>query len=351
MEAYSTDVIDAGKKRKLDNPTGEERRSAFASCPCYLKFLVNNIAAGSIIGKSGSEIAAIEQQTEACMKLSPAGKYYPGTQERIVVVGGSQESLAAALRIIMNKVEQSLSMSSTEESSVLRCRLVVPNSAVSCIIGRQGQSIKQLQEQTGARTQISQRDDNMKERIVNITGTTHQILSAVTTISAAIQSDPNVSEHINVLYNDVPHASYQGSSAAPQQAPHHAPIADPYGGMYGPPTYAYRPYPYDPYASAAGYAAQSAAVVSPDIMNASCEIEVHVPDSQVGLLIGKSGSVFNEIQQQSGAKLQVSQKGDLIPNTQNRRVQVMGTVQAVHSAHIIILQKLAAERNNGVSAY
>eukprot|EP00916_Digyalum_oweni_P003868 GHVL01006858.1.p1 GENE.GHVL01006858.1~~GHVL01006858.1.p1 ORF type:complete len:349 (+),score=65.45 GHVL01006858.1:47-1093(+) len=332
MNNFAAEAAEAAKKRKIEG-SGEDRRSTFASCPCYLKLLVNNIAAGSIIGKNGSEIAAIEQNTGVFIKLSPAGKYYPTTQERVVVMGGTEENLIAGLHLIMAKV--SSSMASTDEPSALKCRLIVPNSAVSCIIGRQGQSIKQLQEQTGARAQISQRDDNMKERIVNISGNMQQIISAVSTISSAIQSDPNVAEHINVLYTESPtmHA------AAPIPSVSHS-ISDPYGGMYGPPSYAYRPYPYDPYGGSSPYVPSASA--SPDVMNTPCEIEVHVPDSQVGLLIGKNGTVFNEIHQTSGAKLQVSQKGDLVPNTQNRRVHISGTVQSVHNAHILIIQKLSA---------
>eukprot|EP01067_Filipodium_phascolosomae_P002149 Filipodium_phascolosomae@DN2311_c0_g1_i3.p1 len=85
----------------------------------------------------------------------------------------------------------------------LKVRIVVPNSAVSAIIGRQGTSIKTLQEATGARIQISPRDESLKERIVNVSGPLEQTTKAASQIAELIQQDPNLKEHTNVSYNDV----------------------------------------------------------------------------------------------------------------------------------------------------
>eukprot|EP01067_Filipodium_phascolosomae_P002153 Filipodium_phascolosomae@DN2311_c0_g1_i7.p1 len=38
--------------------------------------------------------------------------------------------------------------------------------------------------------------------------------------------------------------------------------------------------------------------------------------------------------------MKVSQKGDMVPGTQNRKVQITGPVSSVHSAHIMILQRV-----------
>eukprot|EP01066_Platyproteum_vivax_P012013 Platyproteum_vivax@DN5449_c0_g1_i1.p1 len=84
-------------------------------------------------------------------------------------------------------------------------------------------------------------------------------------------------------------------------------------------------------------------------MGNQCEIEIQVPDTQVGLLIGKGGAIMNEIQQTNNVRLQFSQKGDVVPNTNNRKVQIMGSVACVHAAHVMILQHLLAERQMDVT--
>lgn len=48
---------------------------------------------------------------------------------------------------------------------------------------------------------------------------------------------------------------------------------------------------------------------------------MQVPDKLVGSILGKGGSTLKEIQQQTGARVTISKRGEFAPGTQNRCVR------------------------------
>ena len=64
-----------------------------------------------------------------------------------------------------------------------------------------------------------------------------------------------------------------------------------------------------------------------------------VPVALVGRLIGKAGSAIKELREMSGANIKVN--SDCEPGTQERKVVVSGTPDAVQYALGLIAQKLA----------
>ncbi|OEH77092.1 RNA-binding protein nova-1 [Cyclospora cayetanensis] len=284
------------------------KRVAFQG-PCYLKLLVSNIVAGAVIGKSGSVIAQIEQQTGCALKLSPANMYYPGTEERILIMSGEQEALNDAVIVVM-------------------LRIVAPNSAVAAIIGKGGQQIKELQEATNARVQVSNREEGLVERLITVSGHLEEAKAAALAIAACLQNDPNLKSHMYVVYK-----AAGASFGAPLSLPYGGPSAG-YGGPYG--TY-------------------TAGTPGPDILSQQCEIYLHVPEAVIGAVIGKSGRCVSEIMKQTGARVQISHKGDFVPGTTDRKIVVSGSVAAVHNAHVLLLQRVhtsqeAASQANGLNS-
>lgn len=47
-----------------------------------------------------------------------------------------------------------------------------------------------------------------------------------------------------------------------------------------------------------------------------------MPDQMVGVILGKGGSTVIDMQNITGARIQVSQRGDYIPGTHNRFVSI-----------------------------
>ncbi|XP_026192407.1 protein BTR1 [Cyclospora cayetanensis] len=323
------------------------KRVAFQG-PCYLKLLVSNIVAGAVIGKSGSVIAQIEQQTGCALKLSPANMYYPGTEERILIMSGEQEALNDAVIVVLEKIHEMMqlqqqqqlltdsSKKDTYEPAVspslppvkVMLRIVAPKSAVAAIIGKGGQQIKELQEATNARVQVSNREEGLVERLITVSGHLEEAKAAALAIAACLQNDPNLKSHMYVVYK-----AAGASFGAPLSLPYGGPSAG-YGGPYG--TY-------------------TAGTPGPDILSQQCEIYLHVPEAVIGAVIGKSGRCVSEIMKQTGARVQISHKGDFVPGTTDRKIVVSGSVAAVHNAHVLLLQRVhtsqeAASQANGLNS-
>ena len=55
-----------------------------------MKLLVPDRLAGAIIGKGGSGIVELETQSGCALRLSASGVYFPGTSERVMVVGAPE---------------------------------------------------------------------------------------------------------------------------------------------------------------------------------------------------------------------------------------------------------------------
>ncbi|EPT24774.1 putative RNA-binding protein Nova-1 [Toxoplasma gondii TgCatPRC2] len=344
--------------------TPSTKRSAFQG-PCYLKMIVNNVAAGAIIGKNGIAIAAMEQQTGCALKLSPLNAFYPGTQDRVLVMSGEQEQVNNALVLILGKIKETVTshfgtsgtQSGAQAGSTgsgspelarqafgsdaaaqhkITCRLAVPRSAVSTIIGKGGQQIRELQDTTGARVQVSSREEGLAERMITISGVLEQVRAAALGIASCIQSDPYLRDHMHVVYK--PGAPGGGATlgAAPGGL----------GGALGGPGYCVVPNVYGnaPYGGGGhlyghGAAGHSAAA---DALSLQCEISLQVPDQSIGAVIGRNGACVTEVINATGARVQISQKGDLVPGTNDRKIVLSGTVGAVHSAHLLLLQRIHA---------
>eukprot|EP00922_Rhytidocystis_sp_ex-Travisia-forbesii_P038442 GHVS01057266.1.p1 GENE.GHVS01057266.1~~GHVS01057266.1.p1 ORF type:complete len:387 (+),score=59.48 GHVS01057266.1:188-1348(+) len=310
--------------------------------PCFVKVLVNNIVAGSIIGKSGSVIHQIESDTGSSLKLSPGNCYFPGTTDRLVVISGKQEQINSALLVIVDKLRDAptgyggnpeVFDASIPRPGSLQLRLVVPKSCVSAVIGRGGQQIKQMQELTNAKIQISNREGGLNERILTISGTFEALQRAAIAVAATIQSDPNLKDHMYVVYtpNNTP-ALAQG------------PVTNPYVHNFGPTQQYIQQQPQQQQQQQA-YVHNIAAPPpssNPELLNHACEIVLQIPDASVGPVIGKNGVCLGEIIFSSGARIRISPKGEMVEGTQDRRCVIRGSVAAVHAAHIMLLQRLEA---------
>ncbi|PFH38370.1 putative RNA-binding protein Nova-1 [Besnoitia besnoiti] len=343
----------------MDSPSSvaPAKRSAFQG-PCYLKMIVNNVAAGAIIGKNGSAIAAMEQQTGCALKLSPLNAFYPGTQDRVLVMSGEQEQLNNALILTLDKIKETVTSAQFGTTGTpsgapagsngtpgeddgrresfggaesvpqpkITCRLAIPKSAVSIIIGKGGQQIRELQDTTGARVQVSSREEGLVERMITITGLLEHVRAAALAIAACIQTDPYLRDHMHVVYKP-------GAAGAPA-ALGGAPGGSGYGvvpGAYGNGLYA-----------GGGHLYAHGAAGPADALSLPCDITIQVPDQSIGAVIGRSGACVTEVINATGARIQISQKGDLIPGTNDRKIVISGTVGAVHSAHLLLLQRIHA---------
>lgn len=325
-----------------------------------LKVLIPNHAAGSIIGKGGANIAEVQQTTGARIKLSPNNDYYPGTQERVGLIMGEVETINKMLNFVIEKIRQDppamrLNPAMTyDRERAKQMKIVVPNSTAGLIIGKSGATIKYISDQTGARIQVSQKNAETVpgERVIGVTGSLEQVQAACAVIAAKVQEDPEHALNNNISYSSLSLGAHRGltngssslsalnssglgglgsagSNAAANNILAHAALLS--GGGLG---------ANNPLLNAMGNMGPLGLSSTSSQIQSTATLELTVPDELIGAVLGKQGKTITEFMQYSGAKIQVSQKGEYVPGTNNRKVVITGDFNCAQTAHFLITQRL-----------
>jgi RNA-binding protein Nova len=75
-----------------------------STAPSSIRFLISNVAAGSVIGKGGATISDYQAQSGARIHLSRNHEYFPGTTDRIISISGIGSEVLTALHLILGKI-------------------------------------------------------------------------------------------------------------------------------------------------------------------------------------------------------------------------------------------------------
>lgn len=190
-----------------------------------IKLLVSTNVAGSIIGRSGQTISEVQKQSGSRIKLSQAGYFYPGTEDRVCLIQGDPENCKKALRLLFERLHmiqehqysqhlawQLQRQKAPAPSFDFVIQVLVPSSCCGMIIGRLGSNIKMLEESTGVLSvRLSPKDGGdgryqmmpvTSERIVTITGpTVDTCFNCVCHIFDDMLSKPEISRYNNLTTN------------------------------------------------------------------------------------------------------------------------------------------------------
>ncbi|XP_058051992.1 RNA-binding protein Nova-2 isoform X3 [Ahaetulla prasina] len=176
--------------------------------------------------------------------------------------------------------------SNTGEDGEYFLKVLIPSYAAGSIIGKGGQTIVQLQKETGATIKLSKSKDfypGTTERVCLVQGTAEALNAVHNFIAEKVREIPQSvvkPESVNIL--------------------------------------------------------QPQTTMNPDRAK---QAKVIVPNSTAGLIIGKGGATVKAIMEQSGAWVQLSQKPEGI-NLQERVVTISGEPEQIHKAVDIIVQKI-----------
>ncbi|XP_076463440.1 RNA-binding protein Pasilla-like isoform X2 [Babylonia areolata] len=179
----------------------------------HLKILVPSIAAGAIIGKGGETIAQVQKEAGARVKMSKANDFYPGTTDRVCLIMGPAEAVRKVHIFIMEKIRdkpdpipkpEDAKTNYERHRQVIEVKVLVPNSTAGMIIGKSGNFIKQIKEESGAYVQISQKskETNLPERCITIAGDMESNKKAVDMVLGKIVEDPQSGSCPNISYAD-----------------------------------------------------------------------------------------------------------------------------------------------------
>ncbi|GAB2276829.1 Protein btr1 [Dionaea muscipula] len=287
--AASNEALDAGD---MEMPT------------TYIKFLVSNAAAGSVIGKGGSTINDFQSQSGARIQLSRNHEFFPGTSDRIIMISGKDEDVLKATELVLNKL---LSEIQSEEGDDVdfrsKVRLVVPNSCCGAIIGKGGATIKSFIEDSQAGIKISPQDNGylgLSDRLVTLTGSFDEQMRAVELILSKLSED---SQYLHLLNAPFSYPAYNTVNY----------------GLNG-----------------AGVKLQNGKD------DRSSSVTIGVADEHIGVVVGRGGRNIMEISQVSGARIKISDRGDFMSGTSDRKVTITGSQRAIQAAESMIMQKVAS---------
>ncbi|GAA0170123.1 RNA metabolism protein [Lithospermum erythrorhizon] len=280
----------------------------------YIKFLLSNAEAGSVIGKGGSTINDFQSQSGARIQLSRNFEFFPGTSDRIVMVSGNIDDVLKAIDLVLTKVLEEFYVDDGGDSEHRsRVRLVVPNICCGGIIGKGGMIIKSLIEDSRAAIKISPPENmypGLRDRLVTLVGAIGEQMRAIELILLKLSEDHNYIQSINAPF-PYPAAGFNGMNYGLNGV----------GGKFQ----NSRPYNKE---------------------EAASSVTIGVADEHIGLVVGRGGRSLTEISQVhklvSGARIKISDRGDFMSGTSNRKVTISGSQRAISVAEDMITRKVAS---------
>ncbi|KAH9322354.1 hypothetical protein KI387_016993, partial [Taxus chinensis] len=155
------------------------------------KFDVPNAKVGLLIGKGGETIKYLQQNSGAKIQITRDANADPFSPTREVELIGPLDRINKAEQLIKDIIAQAdAGVSGTQiargfsgsQSGGEQIQLQVPNNKVGLIIGRGGETIKNLQSRSGARVQLIPlhlpEGDTSTSRTLQLTGNRNQVEAA-----------------------------------------------------------------------------------------------------------------------------------------------------------------------------
>ncbi|KAG5526107.1 hypothetical protein RHGRI_032412 [Rhododendron griersonianum] len=165
------------------------------------RFLCPNDRVGAVIGKGGTIVRALQNETGASISVgapvaecderlitvtameNPESRYSPAQNAVVLVFSRSMEAGA----------EKGLDLSSSKGSPVL-ARLVVPSNQVGCLLGKGGAIVSEMRKTTGAFIRIIGNDQAPKcasqnDEIVQITGEFVNVRDAIYNVTSRLRDN------------------------------------------------------------------------------------------------------------------------------------------------------------------
>ncbi|XP_067263393.1 RNA-binding protein Nova-1 isoform X1 [Chanodichthys erythropterus] len=343
--------------------TPNPNRSYDTSPPPQAKLIVPNSTAGLIIGKGGATVKAVMEQSGAWVQLSqkPEGI---NLQERVVTVSGEPEQNRKAVEIIVQKIQEDpqsssclnisysnitgpVANSNPTGSPFANSTEVLPNAAAaataSTLLGQAG-----LAGMGGFPTAMSSLSGN---DLLAITSALNTLASygyntntlglglnpaAASGVLAAVaaSANPAAAAAANLLATYASEASGGGGHPA-------APSLGGFSlGSLAAATGASNGYlnPSSPLVASSLLGTEKLAEGGKEV------VEIAVPENLVGAILGKGGKTLVEYQELTGARIQISKKGEFIPGTRNRKVTITGSPAATQAAQYLISQRITYEQ-------
>ena len=266
--------------------------------PKQVKIIVPNGTAGLLIGKGGSMIRNLMEQSGAKIIISNKDhEQVPG--ERVVTINGSSEESEDACRLIIDKI-------ATDPSNMMNKNLSYGNPHQS--YNRMDGGGRMGHQSHGYGGQ----------------GNYDGGLSALSSVLGNLAGNKNQQQNLLASLG-LPGAGGSGGLGGAQNM---------LGGH-----------------NSLGLGANPIALLNQTGINppnlphvkTKVTVEMHIPDGLVGAILGKGGKTILEFINYSGAKIQFSGKGEYVPGTNDRILTIEGDFTSSQIAHYLICQKIVQQ--------
>ncbi|KAI9664348.1 MAG: hypothetical protein M1831_002281 [Alyxoria varia] len=274
---------------------------------------VPSSSVGLIIGRNGDNMKRIESESGARVQFINGPE--AGQNVRQCRITGNQRQRADAISEIYRTCDETPSHNAKPTNNKApptpvnipapkgpeeNVQMMVPDRTVGLIIGRHGETIRDLQDRSKCHVNIVGENRSVNgQRPVNLIGDSQSIEAATRAINEIVESD---------------------TRGPPEPTPRAASYPPP------PPQSGYSPY---------------GAYPPPDM--GRINDFVNVPSEAVGMIIGKGGETIKDMQSTSGAKINVSPPAgaDI-----ERHIEVIGTHAQIDNAKRLIWDKVQTVRIN-----
>lgn len=324
-----------------------------------VKIIVPNSTAGLIIGKGGATVKAVMEQSGAWVQLSqkPDGI---NLQERVVTVSGEPEQNRKAVELIIQKIQEDpqsgsclnisyanvtgpVANSNPTGSPYANTAEVLPSAAAAAgLLGHanlagvaafpavlSGFTGNDLVAITSALNTLASYGYNLNTLGLGIS----QAAATGALAAAAASANPAAAAAANLL------ATYASEASAGASTPGGA------AGTFALGSLAAATAATNGYFGAASPLTASAILGSEKSTDGSKDVvEIAVPENLVGAILGKGGKTLVEYQELTGARIQISKKGEFVPGTRNRKVTITGSPAATQAAQYLITQRITYEQ-------
>eukprot|EP00240_Pyramimonas_obovata_P001321 CAMPEP_0118928658 /NCGR_PEP_ID=MMETSP1169-20130426/5863_1 /TAXON_ID=36882 /ORGANISM="Pyramimonas obovata, Strain CCMP722" /LENGTH=497 /DNA_ID=CAMNT_0006870687 /DNA_START=166 /DNA_END=1659 /DNA_ORIENTATION=- len=194
---------------------------------------IPNAKVGMIIGRGGETIQSLQHRSGAHIQVEKDGAFNRGDEMRPVHITGTQEQVDVAEKLITDTVSQP---SFREAEGIEEDSLLVSNSKIGLVIGRGGETIRNLQERTKTRIQVQPDQRDGSDRKVTVAGHKESVAMARKLIEDIVSAPPGT--------NHGYHSQHGGYRPPAHHDPYHDPYYQQYYGQYYGHYGQYYPQPY-----------------------------------------------------------------------------------------------------------
>ncbi|KAI5748412.1 hypothetical protein M8J77_025207 [Diaphorina citri] len=334
-----------------------------------MKVLVPNSTAGMIIGKGGSYVKLLQEQSGAYVQLSQKAKEL---QERCITVSGHFEANEKAMEMILEKIAEDPSSGSCSNVSYADVNGPVASVNPTGSPFATTPFLQQQQQQGNMSNYGSSLAPHQVGAPLSVNNGVSNNNSSGLNFSLNFNSQPPVSnttlaatsqliEHMKVLIQALGYSDLASNeiSAAMATLAKYGILGLGLGTQQALNNFTSPPSWQDPLAQSSGsraldFPASSSFGGRPGSPGGrnygggasdveSKKVEIEVPEIIVGAILGPGGRSLNDIMGRSGANVQISKKGSFAPGTRNRVVTISGSPNAIAHAQILIDSKIKDE--------